>query len=129
MLSRMGTVVDIYAAGGEDARMAADRNQVEWIRTCELLDRWLPPAPAVVIDVGGGPGRQAAHLQALGYAVTVYDIVPLHVEQATARGVPACLGDARQLPLGNASVDTVLLLGPLYHLPDPADRRQALAEA
>jgi len=129
MLQCMDTVVDIYAAGDEDTRMTEGRNQLEWIRTCELLDRWLPAAPAVVIDAGGGPGRQAAHLQGLGYAVTVFDIVPLHIEQATARGVPAYLGDARQLPLDDATVDAVLLLGPLYHLPYRDDRRQALAEA
>jgi SAM-dependent methyltransferase len=33
------------------------------------------------------------------------------------------------LPLGDASNDVVLLMGPLYHLIDPGDRRRALAEA
>jgi ubiquinone/menaquinone biosynthesis C-methylase UbiE len=55
--------------------------------------------------------------------------MPLHVEQAVTAGISAELGDARQLPRPDASADVVLLLGPLYHLPDADDRRRALAEA
>ncbi len=88
------SVLGHYSAGDENARMALDRNRVEWVRTCELLDRWLPPPPATVIDVGGGPGRQARHLLDLGYQVTLYDLVPKHVEQAAARGVPAEAAEA-----------------------------------
>ena len=47
------------------------------------------------------------------------------------RGVhlAAEVGDARSLPLAETSVDAVLLLGPLYHLPERGDRLKALAEA
>jgi SAM-dependent methyltransferase len=129
MIRAMDGVVDIYTAGDEDIRMALARNQLEWVRTCDLLARWLPPPPATVIDAGGGPGRQARHLLDCGYDVTLYDLVPKHVEQATARGVPARVGDARRLPAGDATADGVLILGPLYHLPDAHDRAQALGEA
>ena len=37
-------------------------------------------------------------------------------------GVVAVVGDARHVPAPAASADAVLLLGPLYHLPRPADR-------
>jgi SAM-dependent methyltransferase len=123
------TVVDIYTAGDEEARMIKDRNQLEWIRTCELLKRWLPSAPAKVIDIGGGPGRQARHLLDLGYDVTLYDLVPRHIQQATTRGLTAHLADARNLPTLDATAEIVLELGPLYHLPHPEDRAKALAEA
>lgn len=109
--------------------MTLDRNQVEWVRTCELLARWLPAPPARVLDVGGGPGRQARHLLDRGFDVTLYDLVPKHVLQAKARGVPALVGDARRLPVSDQVADAVLLLGPLYHLPEAADRALALAEA
>jgi hypothetical protein len=46
-------VVAVYEAGDEDARLGVARNQVEWERTCELLTRWLPAAPARILDVGG----------------------------------------------------------------------------
>src|SRR4029079_14002228 len=41
----------------------------------------------------------------------------------------ADVGDARALPLSDASADAVLLIGPLYHLPERADRLRALVEA
>jgi ubiquinone/menaquinone biosynthesis C-methylase UbiE len=101
-----------------------------------LLERYLPAPPAFVADVGGGPGRYAVWLAERGYHVHLVDPVPLHVEQAraAARGRQATLasaetGDARALRLADASVDAVLLLGPLYHLREREERLQALAEA
>ena len=41
----------------------------------------------------------------------------------------AAVGDARALRLLDQSADVVLLLGPLYHLPERSERLQALAEA
>lgn len=123
------TVVEIYTAGDEDGRMVADRNQVEWIRTCELLARWLPPAPAKVVDIGGGPGRQARHLLDLGYDVALYDLVPKHIQKAVARGVTAHLADARVLPIPDGAAEVVLELGPAYHIQEAGGRAQAFAEA
>jgi SAM-dependent methyltransferase len=57
------------------------------------------------------------------------DPVPRHVAQARAAGCTVELGDARSLTAADASYDVVLLLGPLYHLPERADRLRALAEA
>ncbi|WP_212993285.1 class I SAM-dependent methyltransferase [Actinoplanes auranticolor] len=125
----MDELVGHYTAGDEDIRLSLDRNLVEWVRTGELLERWLPAAPATVLDVGGGPGRQARHLLDRGYDVTLYDPVPKHVAQARERGVPAYAGDARRLPAGDATADAVLMLGPLYHLIEADDRARALAEA
>jgi SAM-dependent methyltransferase len=107
------------------------------VRTQELLARYLPPAPATVLDVGGGPGAYAVWLARRGYAVHLLDPVELHVAQAreaAARQPDAPLagaeiGDARALTAEDASVDAVLLLGPLYHLPEAADRDRALREA
>jgi SAM-dependent methyltransferase len=59
----------------------------------------------------------------------VIDPVPLHVEQARAAGLAAEEGDARSLNAADASADVVLALGPLYHLPERADRLLALTEA
>src|SRR5215203_1900883 len=100
-----------------------------------LLRRHLPPVPARVLDVGGGPGAYARWLADLGYDVYLVDPVPLHVEQATAaasaRSQPFTVaqGDARALAEEARSFDAVLLLGPLYHLIHSEERLAALAEA
>jgi SAM-dependent methyltransferase len=125
----MDGVVEIYDAGDEDIRMVTPSNRVEWERTLELLDRWLPAAPARVLDIGGGPGRYSEWLQSRGYEVSLLDPVPKHVGQAQSRGVSATLGDARDIPYEDASAAAVLMAGPLYHLPDPLDRTRSLIEA
>jgi SAM-dependent methyltransferase len=124
-----------YERGEERDRLLSPFGQVEFTRTCEILERALPPPPAAVADVGGGPGRYALWLAGLGYTVHHRDLVELHVEQAAAGAAAAGLAldsriaDARDLDLGDASVDAVLLLGPIYHLPARADTVRALAEA
>lgn len=122
-----------YERGEEVDRLDEPVGQVEFLRTTEVLSEHLPLAPAVVADVGGGPGRYALWLAGLGYDVHHRDLVPLHVEQLRGSDggdrVDSAVADARALDLPDASVDAVLLLGPLYHLPRRADRVQALAEA
>ncbi|GAB2480566.1 class I SAM-dependent methyltransferase [Streptosporangium sandarakinum] len=119
-----------YGQDREDGRLRAGHGRLEFWRTQDVLRRTLPPAPARVLDVGGGTGVHAEWLAADGYDVELLDPVPLHVERASKlAGVAARLGDARELPVPDASVDAVLLLGPLYHLAERADRVRALAEA
>ena len=125
-----------YARGMEDERLTPEEGLLERYRTQELLLRYLPPAPAAVLDVGGGTGHDACWLAARGYEVHLVDPVLLHLEQARARaektGIPIASirqGDARRLESSSDQVDAVLLLGPLYHLPARSDRLQALREA
>jgi len=115
----------------EDQRLIrAPHGRIEFVRTQELLRRHLPTPPATVLDIGGGTGVHARWLADDGYQVHLFDPVPAHVEQAGRFGhFAARVGDARDLPLPNDSADVALLLGPLYHLTDAADRQRALAEA
>ena len=47
---------DYYAAGKELDRLARGIGPLELARTKELVQRYLQAPPAVVFDVGGGPG-------------------------------------------------------------------------
>ena len=135
--SNAADIAAFYAQGLERDRLATGAGALEFARTEVLLERYLPSPPAVVADVGGGPGRYAMWLAKRGYQVHLIDPVPLHVEQARAAAAGSAgaalasaeVGDARAVRLPNESVDAVLLLGPLYHLPERAERVQALAEA
>ncbi|WP_127501155.1 class I SAM-dependent methyltransferase [Actinoplanes solisilvae] len=123
-------VLDYYLRGGELNRLSAGTGRLEFLRTWDILSRTLPPAPAVVLDVGGATGVYAAPLADAGYDVTVVDPVPEHVAAAAGLpGVRAVCGDARDLPAESSSADVVLLFGPLYHLRERADRVAAWREA
>jgi SAM-dependent methyltransferase len=123
-------IMGYYQRGDERDRLAAGPGRLEFLRTWDVLIRTLPASPASVLDVGGATGVYAGPLAEAGYVVDVVDPVPEHVAEAAARpGVTARVGDARALPTPNSSVDAVLLLGPLYHLQDRADRVTAWREA
>lgn len=126
-----------YAVGLERGRLAQDTGRLELARTQEILRRYLPHPPAVVADVGGGSGVYSCWLAGLGYEVHLVDPVPLHLTQANDASqlqpshplASITLGDARALARSDGGTDAVLLLGPLYHLTDRADRLAALREA
>lgn len=113
-----------------DRLASSAHGRLEFLRTQELLRRYLPEPPGSLLDVGGGPGTHARWLAEDGYQVHVIDPVARHVAQSAAiDGVTASVGDARDLAVEPASADAVLLLGPLYHLVDRRDRIAALRAA
>jgi len=133
----MDEIVSFYERYDEAARLSSPRGQLEFLRTTQIIKRYLPPAPAVVLDVGGGPGRYACWLANQGYEAHLIDPVPVLLNQAqqASANQPThpissfTIGDARSLERTDASVDAVLMLGPLYHLPQRSGRITALGEA
>ena len=125
-----------YQGAAEHERLASPVGMLEMLRTRSILERHLPPPPAVVYDVGGGTGPYASWLAGLGYEAHLVDLVPEHIERARTAWSDRpgeirsfTVGDARQLDVEPGTADAVLLLGPLYHLPDEADRLACWGEA
>ncbi len=137
--------------GGDAAQVIADyydeephiewqrleRHRTEFAITLQALTDYLPPAPLSVLDDGGGPGRYALALSALGYQVTLLDLAQanLHFARKKAHEHNIAIhqylhGNALDLSaLTTQSFDAVLLLGPLYHLQQQQQRQQAVREA
>lgn len=127
---------DYYERAREEARLKQGPFQLEEVRTRELIQRFAPPAPGVVVDIGGAAGAYALWCAEGGYSVHLLDRVPRLVAEAqrrsaeTERPLLSCrVADARALDMAAEAADVVLLLGPLYHLTDPGDRARALQEA
>jgi ubiquinone/menaquinone biosynthesis C-methylase UbiE len=125
-----------YLETRESERLSGAHGELEWLRTLEILARALPPAPALIFDIGGAAGAYAFPLSERGYVVHLIDPVDIHLEQAKARSTSSGIklgsitkGDARRLTASSNSADAVLLLGPLYHLVERSDRLMALREA
>lgn len=131
----MDDILKHYDQVREADRLARGSGPLELARTQEILRRHLPPAPAVILDVGGGPGVYSCWLASQGYQVNLIEPVSRHLAEAeeAARRAGVRLasirqGDAQRLECADASADAVLLLGPLYHLTTTGERRTALRE-
>ena len=122
--------------GGAQARL-------EWIVTSHALARHLPPpgGSQQILDAGGGPGRYTLALARQGYRMTLLDLSPALLDLARARIAEARSEVANRIDaiiegsvtdlatFDAARFDAVLCLGGiLSHLPEPDDRRRALAE-
>jgi len=125
-----------YESGVEEDRLDKGMGRVEKVRTETILSRFLPPPPAVILDVGGGMGVYSFPLAKQGYAVYLIDPVAHNIDKAKERGAQLksaplqgyIQGDARKLEMPDQFADVILFFGPLYHL-DAQDRNVALKEA
>lgn len=126
-----------YSTGYEAQRLQRGVSHIELVRSQEIIMRYIPKPPATVFDIGGGPGVYAFWLAKQGYEVHLIDVNPLHIEQArqtspSQSDAPLAemeVGDARSVKSADSSADVVLLMGPLYHLTERADRLMTLREA
>lgn len=86
------------------------------------------PGARSVLEVGCGTGQFTRWLAAQGYRPLGLDRSPAMLGEFRRRGpeIPALIGDALCLPLGDLSVDLVLYATCLEFVPDPL---QALREA
>jgi SAM-dependent methyltransferase len=132
------SIEDYYSEFPEDDRLKSGIGQLEFERTKIILQRYLPPPPATVADVGGGTGSYCFWLADLGYEVhliepstRLFEICKgkMQVNPGLAGPLTAKQGDARSLWLGDASCDVVLMLGPMYHLTEREDRIRAIQES
>ena len=103
--------------------------------TTHMIDRYIRPGDTI-LDIGGGPGHYSIHYARQGHAVTLLDLSDGNVRFAKKKArqygvkITALQGNAMDLSaFPDASFDVVFLMGPLYHLLNEENRKQALLEA
>jgi SAM-dependent methyltransferase len=86
----------------------------------EAIDWLLPPGARDVLDLGAGTGKLTVRLVERGLDVVAVDPIPemLEVLRRSLPDTPALLGSAEEIPLPDASVDSVLV-AQAWHWFDP----------
>ncbi|MBY9080878.1 class I SAM-dependent methyltransferase [Paenibacillus sp. HN-1] len=130
-------IADYYDAGAEVGRLRRGIGVIEWERSREIISRYLPKDTITIYDIGGGIGEYSRWLAGLGHEVHLFDLSSASVAYAqdlqktesSPRLASIEQADGRTINRPSESADIVLLMGPLYHLPDREERLAALKEA
>jgi ubiquinone/menaquinone biosynthesis C-methylase UbiE len=127
---------EFYDKYDEDSRLKSGDGSLEFERSKDIIHRYLSGHGLNILDVGGGTGPYSFWLSSLGHKVHLLDASSKHIDVASSRSTAGpnklfsvSLGEAEMLPFAENEFDVVLLMGPLYHLHEPADREGALQEA
>ena len=122
MSKRIDIVSEFYGSFDEDSRVDRTRAaQLEYRTTMEYIRRHAAPG-CRILEVGAGTGRYSIALARAGFEVTALELVPHNLRTFQ--------GDALDLSqFSDGEFDLTLVLGPMYHLYDPAEVRTALSEA
>lgn len=124
-------IYDFYNNGAEIDRLEYGLGAVEFYRSKEIISDYITKK-SVIYDIGGGIGKYSEWLAENGHIVTLIELAPAAVEYAKKNmktPYKAEVGDARNIDKPDESADVVLLMGPLYHLQDRAEREKVLGEA
>ncbi len=134
---------DVWAALAEqfvDGAYASVKGLVRTYVMHQHLLAHLPPAPATILDVGGGAGHQSFPLASAGYNVTLLDSSPAMLDRARQRlavlpretrarvTFVEAAGEGASEAVAGHRFDAVLCHGVLGYLEDPAPLVQQLCE-
>lgn len=112
-----------------------DESRIEFIITSRMLSRYIKEGDKV-LDIGGGPGRYSIWLASRGCDVTVFDLSEGNVRFAENKAaelevrLKTICGNALDKDLyPDEYYDHILVMGPMYHIFDEADRRTVINNA
>ena len=128
-------LIDFYSSYDEDSRLADSKHgTVEFLTTMRYIEKYIRPGDRV-LEIGAATGRYSHTLARQGYTVDAVELVEHNIEVFRKNTLPdekitVTQGNALDLSaFPDNKYDITLLLGPLYHLYNDEDKRQALSEA
>ena len=125
---------EFYDSREEDPRLLTRHGTVEFTVTMHYIEKYLKPGMRV-LEIGAGTGRYAHTLARRSFAVDAVELVEANIEVFRANteageNISIRQGDALDLAdFADEAYDITLLLGPMYHLYEDAQKAQALREA
>lgn len=128
-------VIDFYNSIDEDSRLSTLKHgTVEFLTTMRYIEKYIRQGDRV-LEIGAATGRYSHTLARQGYTVDAVELVEHNIEvfrknTLSDEKITVTQGNALDLSaFPDNKYDITLLLGPLYHLYNDEDKRQALSEA
>ena len=132
----MDYIENYYSNYDEEARLGYKWGQIEFLTTMRYINKYLEQKPnAHVLEIGAGTGRYSRTIADMGYRVEAVELVPHNItifkEQIKpTQNINVTQGNALDLnKIADNTFDITLVLGPMYHLYNDADKQQAISEA
>ncbi|WP_350284380.1 class I SAM-dependent methyltransferase [uncultured Croceitalea sp.] len=128
-------IEEFYNRASEETRLNGMMGQLEFDRVKTLIEKYLSNEPITVLDIGGGTGKYAEWLSLKGHYVHLIEPISKHLKKANKRSkkldnpFSVKRGNAQHLAYPNDFADVVVMHGPLYHLQESEERREAIKEA
>ena len=123
-----------YENYDEEGRLLSRAGNVEFSTTMHFIKKYLRPGMRI-LEVGAATGRYSHTLARMGYRVDAVELVRHNIDifnRLTQPGEDVTIrqGNATDLSMfEDETFDLTLVLGPMYHLFEETDRKQALREA
>ena len=127
-------LIDYYNSYDENSRLESKHGTVEFLTTMRYIEKYIREGDNV-LEIGAATGRYSHALARQGYTVDAVELVEHNIEVFRKNTMPdekitVTQGNALDLSaFPDNKYDITLLLGPLYHLYNDEDKRQALSEA
>lgn len=127
-------LIDYYNSYDESGRLETKHGTVEFLTTMRYIEKYIREGDSV-LEIGAATGRYSHALARRGYTVDAVELVEHNIEIFRQNTLPdekitVTQGNALDLSaFPDGKYDITLLLGPLYHLYNDGDKRQALSEA
>lgn len=123
-----------YETHNEDNRFGHKWCRVEYLTTLHYIHKYLKLGHKI-LEIGASTGQYTIALAREGYEVTAVELVEHNLDILKSKltadmAVTPMVGNALDLDfLPDESYDITLLFGPMYHLLDEENKKQALREA
>jgi ubiquinone/menaquinone biosynthesis C-methylase UbiE len=127
-------LTEYYSNYDEEGRLTSKYGRVEFLTTMKYIDKFLKKGMRV-LEVGAGTGRYSLTIAEKGFQVDAIELVQHNIDILKSKVTEKCNINIRQ---GNAldlscyndeTFEITLVLGPLYHLFNDNDKKQAISEA
>jgi ubiquinone/menaquinone biosynthesis C-methylase UbiE len=124
-----------YNNYNEEERLVKDKaHQIEYITTTKYIEKYLKNGNRI-LEVGAGTGRYSINYAKKGYRIDSVELVKRNLDILKSKitkdmDIDAIQGNCLDLSVYNDNTfDITLILGPLYHLYEDKDAKQAISEA